>query len=90
MPFKVLSKSAFGKFLALQSRAGGLQDALGGLRGRFLEPFWLSKRCFFGLFFELPWHGVFRLHLESFWVDFLAVSSMVVFRAKTAHPQILS
>ena len=56
--------------------------------------FWMhfgsQKGAFLELFVDLPWHGVFRLHLESFLLDFLAVSSMEVYRAKTAHPQILS
>ena len=67
------SKSAFGELLARKSRAGGGQGAPGGLRGRFLETFWLPKQCFFELFFELPWHGVFHLHLDSFLFDFLSV-----------------
>ena len=72
-----------GRSKDLFSRPGGLQErfrrALGAevarrsLRGRFLETFWLPKRCFLWLFFELPWHGVFRLHLDSFLFDFLSV-----------------
>ena len=52
MPFQVLSKSAFGEFLARKLRAGGAQGAPGGLRGRLLETFWLPKRCLFWLFFS--------------------------------------
>ena len=84
------SKSAFGELLARKSRAGGGQGAPGGLRGRFLEPFWLPKRWFWGLFFEFPWHGVFRLHLDSFLFDFLSVRRMFALRAQTKHTQILS
>ena len=84
------SKSAFGELLARKSRAGGGQGAPGGLRGRFLETFWRPKRCFFVLFFELPWHGVFRLHLDICWFDFLSVRRMFAFRAQTAHTQIIS
>ena len=63
-----------GELLARKSRAGGGQGAPGGLRGRFLETFGLLKQCFFLLLlFELPWHGVFRLHLDSFLFDFLSV-----------------
>ena len=35
--------------MARKSRAGG-QGAPGGLRGRFLETFWLPKRCFLAFF----------------------------------------
>ena len=45
------SKSAFGELLARKSRAGGGQGAPGGLRGRFLDTYWLPKRCFV-LFFS--------------------------------------
>ena len=62
------SKSAFGELLARKSRAGGGQGAPGGLRGRFLETFWLQKRCFFWLFVRASVAWCFSLAFGQFFV----------------------
>ena len=68
-PPRALSESSWRGSRA-QEAAKALPEASGV---DFWRHFGSQNGAFLGFFFELPWHGVFRLHLDSFLFDFLSV-----------------